>query len=320
MIDLLIVGQPFWGLHFAQGLNTYAPDIRATFVPQGRYLQLLARPPQSERLAIMRAGYRVGATTPRGRLFDAFWWLLRRALPNAKGIHYWIGTDVLNTLTEARAGTLRWAPLSGSRDDLHLAAAPWLVAELEEVGLRSKVAHVLPMSPAPLEPAPMPTEFTVLSYLPGDRFAFYGGPQTLEAARRLPDVRFDIVGRGEPHASAPPNVRWHGWVQDMGERYAQASVVVRIPQHDAYGNTAIEGLFNARHVVHSYEVPFARRLRPVTADGLVAVLEELRAAHHEGRLELNLAGRDWALAEFDESRVANEMAALVREQFQASDA
>ncbi|MGZ8502173.1 MAG: hypothetical protein ACXWW6_04900 [Candidatus Limnocylindrales bacterium] len=320
MIDLLILGQPFWGLHFARGLNKHAPDIRATFIPEGRYLQLLARPPRSNRLAIMRAGYRVGASTPRGRLFDAYWSLLRRALPNATGCHYWIGTDVLNTLEEARAGTLRWSPLSGSRDDLHVAAAPWLVSELQEVGLRATVTHVLPISPAPSEPPLMPPDFSVLTYVPGDRFAFYGGPAILEAARRLPDVRFDIVGRGEPAPSAPPNVRWHGWVDDMAQRYAESTVVVRIPEHDAYGNTAVEGLFNARHVIHSYDVPFARQLRPRTPEGLVDALEEFRAAHVEGRLGPNLAGRAWALEEFDEKRVTNALAALLRARFEPAHA
>jgi hypothetical protein len=317
MIDLLILGQPYWGLHLARDLNKHAPDIRAEFIPQGRYLQLLARKPRSERLAIMRAGYRIGATTPRGRLFDAYWALLRRAMPNAAACHYWLGTDVLNTLAEARAGTLRWSPLSASRDDLHLAAAPWLVSELKEVGLHATMAHVQPVALAPREAPPLPADFSVLSYVPGARFAFYGGPAILEAARRLPDVRFDIVGRGDPVPSAPPNVRWHGWVDDMAERYADATVVVRIPEHDAYGGTVVEGLFNARHVVYSYDVPFVRRVWPVTSDGLVDALGEFYAAHLEGRLSLNLAGRAYALEEFDEGRVANGLAALVRARFEA---
>lgn len=318
MIDLLILGQPYWGLHLARDLNKHAPDIRAEFIPQGRYLQLVARPPRSERLAIMRVGYRLGATTPRGRLFDAYWWLLRRALPTATACHYWLGTDVVDTLGEARAGTLRWGSLSASRDDLHLAAAPWLVSELQEVGLRAVLAHIQPVIPAPREVPPLPSDFSVLSYVPGARFAFYGGPAILAAAERLPDVRFDIVGPGEPAPSAPPNVRWHGWVDDMAERYADTTVVVRIPEHDAYGGTVTEGLFNARHVIYTYEVPFVHRLCPVTADGLVDALGELRAAHAEGRLGLNLAGRAYALEEFDEERVANRLAALVRARFEAS--
>jgi glycosyltransferase involved in cell wall biosynthesis len=163
----------------------------------------------------------------------------------------------------------------------------------------------------------LPAEFSVLSYVPGARFAFYGGPTIMAAARRLPDVRFDIVGRGDPVPGAPPNVRWHGWVDDMAERYADATVVVRIPEHDAYGGTVVEGLFNARHIVYSYDVPFVRRVSPVTADGLVEALGDFRTAHIEGRLRANLDGRAYALEEFDERRVANALAALLRARFEA---
>lgn len=312
MIDLMILGQPFWGLHLAGGLNDHAPDIRATFIPQGHYLHLLARPPRSGRRVVMRAGYRIGATTWRGRLFDAYWSLLRRAMPDAVASHYWLGTDVLDTLREARAGTLGWSRLSGSRDDLHLAAAPWLADELAEVGLRATTAGIHPVTPAPGEPPPMPSEFGVLSYIPGARFEFYGGPLILDAARRLPDVQFDIVGRGEPAPSAPPNVHWHGWVDDMPRRYAEASVVVRIPEHDAIGGTVVEGLLYARHVLYSYPVPHTRLVSPVTSDVLVAAIVELKTEFDAGRLTLNTAGRAFALTEFDEAQLVGRLAALVR--------
>jgi hypothetical protein len=233
-------------------------------------------------------------------------------MPDAAAAHYWLGTDVLDTVREARAGTLAWSRLSSSRDDLHLAAAPWLVDELAEVGLRALPVTVHPVTRASGEPPAMPTEFSVLSYLPGARFAFYGGPQVMDAARRLPDVRFDIVGRGEPDSSAPPNVRWHGWVDDMAKRYAEASVIVRIPEHDAFGGTVVEGLLNARHVLCSYDIPFTNRVSPLTADALVAAIGGLRAEHDAGRLTANLAGRAYALAEFDEGRLVGRLAAILR--------
>ena len=166
----------------------------------------------------MRVGYRIGATTWRGRLFDAYWSLLRRAMPDAVASHYWLGTDVLDTLREARAGTLGWSRLSGSRDDLHLAAAPWLVDELAEVGLRATTAGIHPVTPAPGEPPPMPSEFGVLSYVPGARFEFYGGPLIMDAARRLPDVRFRHRRAGRVRSVRPSECAL-AWV---GRRHAEA--------------------------------------------------------------------------------------------------
>jgi len=313
MIRVLVFGQPYHASRIVRTLNARAADVRATFVRPESYAGLLARPPRSERVVIVRAGYRVGAATARGRLFDAYWSLLRRSLPGAVGCHYWLGTDVLNTLEEAKAGNLRWATLSATRNDLHLAVAPWLTSELESVGLRVITALLPPPHPAPQTAPPLPSEFRVLTYLPAARFDFYGGPAILEAARRTPGVGFDVVGgRGEHARSAEANVSWHGWVDDIAERYAKATVVVRIPQHDGFGNTVIESLLNARHVVYTEVVPFVRRIWPVTAEALVAVLEELHDAHGAGRLGPNLVGRAYALEEFDDEKLADHLTALVR--------
>jgi Glycosyl transferases group 1 len=313
MTSLLVLGQPYTASRIARAWNARATDIRATFVPQRSYVKLLAMPPRSERVVLMRVGYRVGATTPRGRLFDAYWSRLSRSLPGAARCHYWLGTDVLNTLEEARTGTLRWAAISSTRDDLHLAVAPWLASELESIGLPSATALLPPSNPAPRVTAPLPAEFRVLTYLPEARFRFYGGDAVLAAAQRLPDVQFDVVGGGgAPGRPALVNVHWHGWVADMAERYAKATVVVRIPIHDGFGNTVIEGLLNARHVVYTHEVPFVRRVWPATPEALLAVLEELRDAHVAGRMSPNLAGRDYALNEFDGAKLVDHLMALVR--------
>jgi glycosyltransferase involved in cell wall biosynthesis len=321
MTSLLIFGPPDNASHIARALNSRTADVHATFIQPRGYLGLMVRTARSERAVIMRVGYRVGATTARGRLFDAYWSLLRRWLPNAAACHYWVGTDVLDTIKEARAGTIRWGALSAARDDLHLSVAPWLTSELESVGLYAVTALLPAPQQAPLAAPPLPFDFSVLTYLPVARFEFYGGPTILDAARRMPSVRFDVVGGpSERSRSATANVHWHGWVDDMTQLYAQTTVVVRIPQHDGFGNTVIEGLLNARHVIYTQEVPFVRRVWPATAEALVAALREFQNAHAERRLAPNLAGRAYALEQFDEERLVQNLLALVRAQVSATRA
>lgn len=313
MIRIFVLGQPYWGARIAQSLDGCAPDVQATFVPARRYPRFLASRPRAGGVVIMRAGFRVGGTTSRARLFDTYWSLLRRAMPAAARCHYWLGTDVLNTVEEAEAGTLRRAAVSSSRNDLHIADAPWLADELESVGIQATHACVPQPYRAPDVVVPLPARFSVLTYLSADRFDFYGGEAILEAARRLPEVRFDVVGRtGDPTGTAPANVRWHGWVSDMPRFYAEATVVVRIPHHDGFGATVIEGLLNARHVIYTHEVPFVRRIAPATGETLVEALEELRSAATEGRLQPNLAGRDYALATFTQAELTDHLMALLR--------
>ncbi len=313
MTRVLVFGQPFWGRRVTSALDAPAEDVCATFVPQAAYARLLIRP-SADPVLLMRVGYRVGATTTRGRLFDTYWSLLRRTHPRAVACHYWLGSDVFDTSEEARAGTLRWAALRDARADLHLADAPWLVDELEAVGIRAINAHVPVPHRAPSSPPPLPAEFSVLTYLAASRFEFYGGVALLEAADRLPAVRFDVVGAAEsPCQQSPPNVRWHGWVADMGRYYANTTVVVRIPLHDGLGETVIEGLIHARHVVYTHELPFVRTVSPPTAEALVLELAALRDDHVAGRLVANLGGRAYAMEAFDEARLTSDLVALVRD-------
>jgi hypothetical protein len=313
MIDVLVFGQPYWANRVARALDKPASGMRSSFISPSGYARLLTKAPRADRVFLMRVGYRAGATTARGRLFDAYWSMLRRSIPEAVTCHYWLGTDVLNTLEEARAKTLRRSVMTSIRDDLHLAVAPWLVSELESVGIHAITADIPEPHRAPASPPPLPDEFSVLTYIPKYRFDFYGGEAILGAARRLQEVRFDVVGSTADAArETPGNIQWHGWVTDMPLYYAATTAVVRIPGHDGMGDTVIEGLLNARHVLYTYEVPFVRTVSPATAEALVADLAELRNEHLAGRLQPNLAGRDYALVEFDEARLADHLAAVLR--------
>ena len=153
----------------------------------------------------------------------------------------------------------------------------------------------------------------MLTYLPDERFGFYGGPLLMDVARRLPDVPIDVVGgAGAGIASRPPNVRWHGWVKDMTPLYGASTVVVRIPRHDGLGATVIEGLLHARHVVYTYPVPHTTTVANDSLDDVVGVLEVLRDRHAAGNLQPNLPGRDYALDTFNEERLTTRLRSLVR--------
>ena len=308
-----MLGQPYWGIRIARELDGSAPDVEAVFVSARDYPRLLVTRPAKRQVILMRAGFRVGATTRRGRFFDMYWSLLRRAMPRAARCHYWLGTDALNTVEEFEAGTIRRGALAASRDDLHLADAQWLADELATVGLQASVAHVPQPYRSPDTIPPMPAEFRVLTYLSADRFEFYGGDAILEVARRMSDVRFDVVGRSDdPTGAGLPNVHWHGWVADMRPFYADASVVVRIPRHDGLGATVIEALLNARHVVYTHEVPFVRTIASPTADDLFAALDAFRVAASEGRLGPNLEGRDYAATTFEEKTLVDGLLTKLR--------
>lgn len=309
-----MLGQPYWGSRISQALHAPEVGLTSAFVGQGGWPGLLVSRSAAPTV-LLRAGFRVGGTTPRARAFDAYWSLLRRRFPKARGAHYWLGTDVLNTTEEAAACTLRRSLVARARRDLHLADAPWLAEELGAPGLEieAQTVHVPQPYPVPAPVAALPAEFSVLTYLPADRFDFYGGPAIVGAARRLPEVAFSVVGKAlENREGVPANVRFLGWIGDMGASYRESSVVLRAPRHDGFGATVIEGLLNSRHVIYTHDVPGCRRVWPVTEDALVAEIGDRHALHVAGQLAPNEEGRAYAIREFSEPALVDRLQAAVR--------
>ena len=294
-----LVGQPGWIELLAALLNEHGAGAVAAEAYHGRKaLRLLGRKRESD--VLLRVGYRPGAPTPRGVAFDTWWSLVERAHPGIPTVYYWIGTDLFNARADAAAGRLRRPFERAAAQAKHVAAAPWFVADLRELGVDASLVPFPTPLPDIAEPYPLPDTFSVLTYLPMGRSDHYGGDTVIRAARAMPDVPFVVVGReGRPIPEAPGNVESMPRQPTLDPCYRASTVVVRLVRHDAVGATVKEALVHARQVIYSYPLPFVERVAHDDAPALLDRLVKLRAKHESGRLQLNTQGRDYALAEFD---------------------
>jgi hypothetical protein len=188
----------------------------------------------------------------------------------------------------------------------HIAGAQHLAEELAALGVDATAVPfpAMALAPPPAAP-PMPERFRVLTYLPaglGERFAFYGGPQLLEAARALPDVEFAVMGAATLADDTPDNVVLLGRVEDPESEYARSSAVVRMVEHDAIGGTVCEGLMYGRHVIYTYDVPHTVCVEFGDTQALVAAIRGLYERHLAASLGLNSEGFAYAQVEFDPDR------------------
>jgi hypothetical protein len=199
---------------------------------------------------------------------------------------------------------------------MHAALTPWLVDELRELSVD---AVYLPFDGLDLpsvedKDLALPVQFTVLTYIPDERWAFYGGAQFIEAARRLPQAGFVVVaGRGDWLRNRPGNVTFLGWRDDMVEVYKNSTVVLRLAEHDALGCTVVEGLGMARHVLYNYPVPFTTMIAFDDVAGLVAAISRLWDSHVSGVLLPNLSGRRWAASTYDEGHLIRTLCEVLAE-------
>jgi hypothetical protein len=234
------------------------------------------------------------------------WLTAVRALPRLRGVNYWTGSDVADFVARSHASALTSDEVVAVTELAHVAAHANLTSDLAAVGVEAPTITVpSPEYRVPDPLPPMPDRFRVLAYAPdGERFAFYGGAAVVEAARRLPEVEFDIVGgTGSGLADVPPNVTFHGWVDSMEEFFSATNVVVRLIAHDAVpGGTVEEGLVFGRHIIYSYPWPDTTHVEFGDVDGLVEALRKLRAAHEAGTLEVNRVGHDAMMVLWDSDK------------------
>ncbi len=288
-IRVAIVGQRFWCAHLEAVIQRHGNGmIEPTVVEQLSLASL-----ESLRTAdlLLRVGFRPGAPTIRGRAFDAFWFLTRMLNPSARVLFYWIGTDVLNAVSDHDMGRHTAAFRQASAAE-HLAGAPWFVEELRACGLVAK-SLPFPSGSGVNGPVPeMPRDFSVLTYIPDNRFEFYGGPECLAAARALPSVQFKVVGGSGSWVKGglPENVVFHGWVNGMEAMYANASVVVRLVKHDGIGGTIRESLAMGRHAIYSYRYPHTEYVSWSARGELECAIRRLKETHEAGTLSPNHCG------------------------------
>lgn len=299
----------FIGLHhlwpsiLADGLSArFGDELTASSFVQGAGAGSV--PPFVSRLATADLLVRVGVTLDPGSRLDRMFMATPRLRRRDCCALFWIGTDVLTHVRAHEAGTVSAMVGEALTAMPSMAGAVHLAEELAGAGVdATPVPFPAPVLSAPDEVPPMPDRFTVLTYLPageGDRFRFYGGRELLRAARSLPEVAFEVMGADSiPGEEIPGNMTLLGRVDDPASAYRQASVVVRLVEHDAVGGTVMEGLLFGRHVIYTMPLPHTTTVRFGDAPALIDALTGLKARHDAGELSPDLVGREWARAEFD---------------------
>jgi len=212
-------------------------------------------------------------------------------------VRYWVGTDVWLALRNPRLR--RDARLLDKLIDLNVVVAPHLQAELASLGIRS-VVLLAPQDNLESAPAhPLPKNFTVLTYTGVGSDNLYRIPDILRLAERNADMRFVIVG-GTRRSSPLPNVSFPGTVDDMERVYANASVLLRLVQHDGLPRMVLEALARERPVIYSQGFPHCIRARDVRE--VEASLRRLR-----GGTRLHQAGREFVRQSFSAVNSAHEL-------------
>lgn len=245
--------------------------------------------------------YQIGGYAGRGRIYK-----LAHVLDKPVILH-WVGTDVLQAKYYFKQHP---EYLQSQKCLVHWAGAPWLVDELEEIGIN---AYFIPL---PLKtvgvflaenpPPSLPKEFRILTYMSDQRPEFYGWRYILHLAQEFPDVEIIVIGATGSFADdKPPNVHFLGWVKDTFPVFADCTVLVRMTEHDGYGGTVQEALSLGRYAIWSYPFPGAFEAKDYLS--LRDHISYLYDRHKKGVLPINKAGRTYMLSNMNPTHLGSNI-------------
>ena len=227
--------------------------------------------------------------------------LLWCRLRGVRTVVTFIGSDV--TRVAAAPGWKRVRARAGMRLVSRVnAVAPWLRDELADIGIAADVLELAFVEPPAAVPE-LPAQCTVTTYIPPRREDFYGWPTVQRLARDLPQVAFRVAGHDGAGLSAPPNVRFLGWVDGFRDLLAESSVYIRLTRHDGLAWSVVEALSLCRPVIWTRPYPHCRLHTDIAATRawLTGLCD---------RPQSNTAGGRYVREKFAAPRVLDALAAL----------
>lgn len=217
-------------------------------------------------------------------------------------VMHWVGTDI----ELARKHPKILAGMLGSRVS-HLTEVEWEAEELRTLGINAKITPLPPRFSCTGPVPPLPSEFTLLIYLPSSRPFFYGSREveTVIHAFRDRPVKFLIVGGWSVDAAPNLAVENLGWRYSLADVYSRSSALLRFTERDGLSLMVLEALAFGRHVLWTKSLPFVTQVR--TVEAIIAELNKLVDLNEKGDLKPQVDAAEFIRTNYDRKRCITQI-------------
>ena len=285
-IKILLLGEAYHAKVFCEQLENYEKSV---FEP--KYYNEL---PPIEVLERVDVYHLISSPLPVIKKLKRF----RKPIFN-----HWIGTDVYRIITDNPVKRFFKKNILDSPNVLNLSVSENLQSELKQVKVSSTIIPLTKLKFVS-ESLSMPEKFSILSYVPENRWEFYNGDLILELADNLPDVDFHILAAGNEKISRP-NLFFYNFEQDLFPFYNKCSVLLRITEHDGLPKMILEALSYGRQVLWNEFFPHCHRVK--SKEECLTLLNKLKL-----KCPVNVDGKKFVEDSFNDSKIIGDYYELCR--------
>ncbi|MBE0572442.1 MAG: hypothetical protein IH618_12935 [Ignavibacteriaceae bacterium] len=207
--------------------------------------------------------------------------------------YHWIGTDVYRFINDAFIKRFFKKLIINSPIVRNLVVSENLKYELQQYRVESTIFPLTKLKFVDDIP-PLPEKFSVLSYVPKNRWDFYHGDLITELSIKMPDVDFHILAAGKN--SGRTNLFFYDFIHDTIPFYKKCSVLLRFTVHDGLPKMVLEALSNGRQVLWNETFPHCFAVNNL--DECVEILNKLKL-----NCPLNTEGKKFVQDSFNESKI-----------------
>lgn len=273
---VLVNGLPFFSKKIVQDLNEFDDENRYIFCDT--YTSKMAQLKYAMLLPFAGAVLSSRGVTSKSNSLD----LALRF--NKKLLMQWHGTDVQEAVERNANETINRDYIDVAK---HIVSAPWFEEELK--GIVDVYAY------APFSYVKNPgndgtyDSISILTYIAEGRESYYGWEQVKELAKKLPEVKVNVIGCRGTSFEAVDNINFLGWVDEVKvtELLKENAIFLRLTEHDGKSISVSQALGAGCEVIWNYPLEhchFVERNAQKVYDKIIEVqqLIELRGLKPNG--------------------------------------
>lgn len=293
---VLVIGNVFFGRQMIQAIAARSNSFRFIAIDTKKKLDVIRYLYHLPRADLV---FSVSATLQGGRALKA------AVLCQKPVLQEFIGCDTTQAVKDKAAGKVDWKLL---RLSTFFAGAPWLSDELASANIKAEFASDF-VRGIPDHPTPLPTRFSVLTYVGAYDEELYGMDWIVACAEALPEISFRVAGISASRFAVPENITFLGWTEKMESEIRNCTVFLRLTRHDGMGHTVLEALGLGRWVIRTNEMPGTFHVTNELT--VIELLRDLADKFNRGELKENHEGHQYVQTHFNRDKVTEKLESML---------